>query len=491
MTTAQQPRPPGRPAPHRPPRPPPHPRPRPQRALPAVEVAAPTVARIRPERDARRSTSPSSWTAPGPWAATTSSRSPSRPCSRRSTGSSAEDRFAVVTYDDRGGRRHARHPGHAGGPREATRRLARGRAAQQHGPARGLAHRLRAGGRRPRRRRASTASCSSRTVSPTAASRDPEELARLAYDLRRRGVTTSTFGVGTDFDEALLQAMADNGGGHFYFAGDVAQMRDHITSEVGETLEDGRPRGRPGADPAGVRAGRLAVAVPGGAGRRPRPGLPGRHGLRAGPLDRAPADLRLRGRGARGGRSSSASRTATARSRRPCPPWSRRRSPGRTPTTPPTTPSRATWRWTGSWPGCSRSVPSRRPCGSTARAATTTPAGSSAPCGTRVEQLRRRGRRACNDLVAELSEEQVHYAAPMPEMARKAAYFESSNLLPDAHVGGEVPPGLRSRRSRPRDPAAHGTAGSFHARPPDRPRAPEKSGATLDGTPAVRQDTLM
>ena len=31
--------------------------------------------------------------------------------------------------------------------------------------------------------------------------------------------------------------MADNGGGHFYYAGDVAQMRDHITSEVGETLE--------------------------------------------------------------------------------------------------------------------------------------------------------------------------------------------------------------------------------------------------------------
>ena len=31
--------------------------------------------------------------------------------------------------------------------------------------------------------------------------------------------------------------MADAGGGHFYFIGDVAQMRDHITSEVGETLE--------------------------------------------------------------------------------------------------------------------------------------------------------------------------------------------------------------------------------------------------------------
>ena len=66
---------------------------------------------------------------------------------------------------------------------------------------------------------------------------DRDELIRRAYDLRRRGVTTSTFGVGTDFDEALLQGMADSGGGHFYFIGDVNQMRDHITSEVGETLE--------------------------------------------------------------------------------------------------------------------------------------------------------------------------------------------------------------------------------------------------------------
>jgi Ca-activated chloride channel family protein len=66
---------------------------------------------------------------------------------------------------------------------------------------------------------------------------DHGTLASTAYDLRRRGVTTSTFGVGTDFDESLLQAMADSGGGHFYFAGDVAAMRDHITSEVGETLD--------------------------------------------------------------------------------------------------------------------------------------------------------------------------------------------------------------------------------------------------------------
>ncbi|HYK94542.1 MAG TPA: VWA domain-containing protein [Candidatus Dormibacteraeota bacterium] len=66
---------------------------------------------------------------------------------------------------------------------------------------------------------------------------DPGELARHASELRARGVTTTTFGVGEDFDEALLQSMADAGGGHFYFIGDAAQIQDLIASEVGELLQ--------------------------------------------------------------------------------------------------------------------------------------------------------------------------------------------------------------------------------------------------------------
>lgn len=66
---------------------------------------------------------------------------------------------------------------------------------------------------------------------------DAGELAIHAGELRARGVSTTTFGVGNDFDEALLQAMADAGGGHFYYIADAAQIRDHIASEVGETLE--------------------------------------------------------------------------------------------------------------------------------------------------------------------------------------------------------------------------------------------------------------
>ena len=66
---------------------------------------------------------------------------------------------------------------------------------------------------------------------------DAGELAHHAAELRARGVGTTTFGVGEDFDESLLQAMSDAGGGHFYFIGSLPEIRDHITSEVGETLE--------------------------------------------------------------------------------------------------------------------------------------------------------------------------------------------------------------------------------------------------------------
>lgn len=66
---------------------------------------------------------------------------------------------------------------------------------------------------------------------------DPSELARHAGELRARGIGTTTFGVGEDFDEALLQGMADAGGGHFYYIERPEQITDLIASEVGELLE--------------------------------------------------------------------------------------------------------------------------------------------------------------------------------------------------------------------------------------------------------------
>lgn len=66
---------------------------------------------------------------------------------------------------------------------------------------------------------------------------DPAELAHHAAELRLRGVSTSTFGVGDDFEEALLQGMAQAGGGHFRDIADAAAIADHLSSEIGESLE--------------------------------------------------------------------------------------------------------------------------------------------------------------------------------------------------------------------------------------------------------------
>jgi Ca-activated chloride channel family protein len=57
-----------------------------------------------------------------------------------------------------------------------------------------------------------------------------------AAELRKRGVTTSTLGVGCDFDEVLLRRMAEAGGGNFYFAERAAQLSDLIAGETGEAV---------------------------------------------------------------------------------------------------------------------------------------------------------------------------------------------------------------------------------------------------------------
>jgi Ca-activated chloride channel family protein len=66
---------------------------------------------------------------------------------------------------------------------------------------------------------------------------DHQELASTAVRLRTEGVTTSTFGVGVDFDEQLLARLATEGGGHFYFIERPQQIPDFFASELGETLD--------------------------------------------------------------------------------------------------------------------------------------------------------------------------------------------------------------------------------------------------------------
>jgi Ca-activated chloride channel family protein len=46
---------------------------------------------------------------------------------------------------------------------------------------------------------------------------DLEKLAHEARELFRRGISTSTFGVGEGFNEHLLEAMSNQGGGNFYY----------------------------------------------------------------------------------------------------------------------------------------------------------------------------------------------------------------------------------------------------------------------------------
>ncbi len=65
----------------------------------------------------------------------------------------------------------------------------------------------------------------------------PAELNHHAGELRARGVSTSTFGVGLDFDEGLLAGMADAGGGAFRFIGTPGEIPALIGREVGELLE--------------------------------------------------------------------------------------------------------------------------------------------------------------------------------------------------------------------------------------------------------------
>ena len=65
---------------------------------------------------------------------------------------------------------------------------------------------------------------------------DVEMLVNQARELRVRGITTSTFGVGYDFNQFLLQRIADAGGGHFYFIDDPEVIPAFFHGELDEML---------------------------------------------------------------------------------------------------------------------------------------------------------------------------------------------------------------------------------------------------------------
>jgi Ca-activated chloride channel family protein len=65
---------------------------------------------------------------------------------------------------------------------------------------------------------------------------DPRKLAEHAGQLRTRSIATTTLGVGQDFDEGLLSAMAEAGGGNFQYAADAAALREFFARELQELL---------------------------------------------------------------------------------------------------------------------------------------------------------------------------------------------------------------------------------------------------------------
>jgi Ca-activated chloride channel homolog len=64
--------------------------------------------------------------------------------------------------------------------------------------------------------------------------RDPQQLTGLAAQGKRDGITTTTIGFGADYDEHLLRAMADAGGGSMYYI----ENPDQAASVFGDELQD-------------------------------------------------------------------------------------------------------------------------------------------------------------------------------------------------------------------------------------------------------------
>jgi Ca-activated chloride channel family protein len=66
--------------------------------------------------------------------------------------------------------------------------------------------------------------------------RDPEELAMHSREIYLRGVATSCFGVGLDYDEHLLEAMANAGGGNFHFLETINAIPKEFEREFEELV---------------------------------------------------------------------------------------------------------------------------------------------------------------------------------------------------------------------------------------------------------------
>lgn len=67
---------------------------------------------------------------------------------------------------------------------------------------------------------------------PTAGSQEPDELRDLADSLRDRGISLSCIGLGVDYDEELLMALAERGGGYYYHSSRPRDIRKLFQREM-------------------------------------------------------------------------------------------------------------------------------------------------------------------------------------------------------------------------------------------------------------------
>jgi Ca-activated chloride channel homolog len=65
----------------------------------------------------------------------------------------------------------------------------------------------------------------------------PAELSHHASQLRRRGIATTTIGVGRSFDEMLLSGLAEAGGGAFQYIAHPSELRAFFEREIGDLLD--------------------------------------------------------------------------------------------------------------------------------------------------------------------------------------------------------------------------------------------------------------
>lgn len=64
-----------------------------------------------------------------------------------------------------------------------------------------------------------------------------EKLSKLALDAFQSGVQTSSFGIGSDYDGALMSSIASDGAGGYYYLRDAAQISPALSTEIDRRLD--------------------------------------------------------------------------------------------------------------------------------------------------------------------------------------------------------------------------------------------------------------